>query len=186
MMRTLSQYLDAYGVSHRNPTNKIIHYFCVPLIFFASLGLLWCIPVGSWLGMEGAAALWINGATIVSALGAIFYLKLSIIAALVMGGWLAVSLGLILLIAASPLSLLWTSALIWVAAWAAQFYGHKVEGAKPSFSEDLLFLLIGPLFVVDELSDGFFNDTAGFPLGRRRVARRRRRDAAARRADPPA
>ena len=46
-----------------------------------------------------------------------------------------------------------------VAAWAAQFYGHKVEGAKPSFAEDMLFLLIGPLFVVDELGGGFFTET---------------------------
>jgi uncharacterized membrane protein YGL010W len=158
-MKTLNQYLDAYGVSHRNPTNRLIHFVCVPLIFFATLGLLWCLPLGAWFGLEGAIADWVNGATVLAAVSALFYLQLSFSAALIMGGWLTVSIGGILLIAASPLPLLWTSAAIWVAAWAAQFYGHKVEGAKPSFAEDLLFLLIGPLFVVDELCGGFFTET---------------------------
>ena len=46
--------------------------------------------------------------------------------------------------------LLWISIGVWVAAWIAQFYGHRVEGAKPSFSDDLIFLLIGPLFVQEK------------------------------------
>ncbi len=62
----------------------------------------------------------------------------------------------ILAIEASPVPLLWSMAVVWIAAWIAQFYGHKVEGAKPSFAKDLLFLLIGPLFVVDELGQGVF------------------------------
>ena len=118
-MKTLNQYLDAYGVSHRNPTNRLIHFVCVPLIFFATLGLLWCLPLGAWFGLEGAIADWVNGATVLAAVSALFYLQLSFSAALIMGGWLTVSIGGILLIAASPLPLLWTSAAIWVAAWAA-------------------------------------------------------------------
>ena len=49
------------------------------------------------------------------------------------------------------LSLFWTSAVLWVLSWAVQIYGHKVEGAKPSFADDLVFFLIGPLFVMDKL-----------------------------------
>src|SRR5450830_683990 len=51
----------------------------------------------------------------------------------------------------SLLGLLWaaTAALaVLVAAWIGQFIGHKIEGKKPSFFEDLRFLLIGPLFVL--------------------------------------
>ena len=33
---------------------------------------------------------------------------------------------------------------IFVLAWIGQFIGHKIEGEKPSFFEDLQFLLIGP------------------------------------------
>jgi uncharacterized membrane protein YGL010W len=37
--------------------------------------------------------------------------------------------------------------LVFILAWVGQFIGHKIEGAKPSFFEDLQFLLIGPLWV---------------------------------------
>jgi uncharacterized membrane protein YGL010W len=40
---------------------------------------------------------------------------------------------------------------VWIAAWVVQLVGHNIEGAKPSFFDDLVFLLIGPLFVLDEL-----------------------------------
>ena len=48
-------------------------------------------------------------------------------------------------------NLLYTSIIIFVLAWIGQFYGHKVEGAKPSFLKDLEFLLIGPLWVIQKL-----------------------------------
>lgn len=159
-MKTLTEYLDEYGISHRNPLNQKIHFFCVPLIFFATLGIAWCLPLGAWMGLEAPLAYWVNGATVGATPAALFYLMLSLRAALVMAAWLAVSVLGIVAIDASPLSLLWTSVVVWVASWAVQFYGHEVEGAKPSFAKDLLFLLIGPLFVVDELSGGYFADPA--------------------------
>ncbi len=38
---------------------------------------------------------------------------------------------------------------LFVFAWIGQFYGHKVEGKKPSFFKDLQFLLIGPVWCMD-------------------------------------
>jgi uncharacterized membrane protein YGL010W len=44
---------------------------------------------------------------------------------------------------------LWAVCLgIFVLAWIGQFYGHKVEGKKPSFFKDLQFLLIGPAWLM--------------------------------------
>jgi uncharacterized membrane protein YGL010W len=40
---------------------------------------------------------------------------------------------------------------IFVGAWIFQFIGHKVEGKKPSFFEDLQYLWVGPLFVLSKL-----------------------------------
>mgnify|MGYP002367324170 CR=1 FL=1 len=40
------------------------------------------------------------------------------------------------------------SLLIFVIAWIGQFYGHKVEGKKPSFLKDIQFLLIGPIWLL--------------------------------------
>jgi uncharacterized membrane protein YGL010W len=41
-----------------------------------------------------------------------------------------------------------TSFAVFVLAWIGQFIGHHIEGKKPSFFDDLRFLLIGPLFVL--------------------------------------
>ena len=43
-MKTLQQWFDEYGESHKNPVNKAIHYICVPTIFFSIVGLLMSIP----------------------------------------------------------------------------------------------------------------------------------------------
>ena len=40
---------------------------------------------------------------------------------------------------------------IFVAAWIFQFIGHKIEGKKPSFFEDIQCLRVGPLFVLSKL-----------------------------------
>ena len=38
---------------------------------------------------------------------------------------------------------------LFVVAWIFQFYGHKVEGKKPSFLKDLQFLLVGPVWLLN-------------------------------------
>jgi uncharacterized membrane protein YGL010W len=44
---------------------------------------------------------------------------------------------------------LWQASIIaFVAAWVGQFYGHKIEGAKPSFLDDIKFLMIGPAWLM--------------------------------------
>ena len=67
-MRDLSTFLHDYGDSHRHPVNQWVHIFCVPAIFVSTLGLFWLIPVGQWLGLEGAAAYWVNGGTLLAVL----------------------------------------------------------------------------------------------------------------------
>jgi uncharacterized membrane protein YGL010W len=37
---------------------------------------------------------------------------------------------------------------IFVTAWVGQFIGHHIEGKKPSFFKDLLFLMIGPMWLL--------------------------------------
>ena len=48
----------------------------------------------------------------------------------------------------APLPLWAVCLIIFVLAWIGQFWGHKVEGKKPSFLKDLQFLLIGPLWLL--------------------------------------
>ena len=146
-MRNLRQYLDDYQVSHQHPLNALIHVICVPTIFFSTLGLLWAIPVGRWLGLPPV----LNGATLLALPALLFYARLSLGAAAAMIAWFGASVALIAGIEAAGWPLVWICAGLWAAAWAVQFYGHEVEGAKPSFIEDLFFLLIGPLFVMQKL-----------------------------------
>jgi uncharacterized membrane protein YGL010W len=150
-MRTRKQFIDKYQESHQNPVNSWIHIFCVPAIVFSSLALLWLIPVGRWLGLSPEVAPWVNAATIGAIPAGYFYLRMSIGSLAAMVLWFAASVAGILAIQSAGWSLLWISVAVWVIAWIVQVYGHHVEGAKPSFADDVVFLLIGPLFVMDKL-----------------------------------
>lgn len=153
-MRTQAQFLDEYAESHRHPTNQIVHMICVPLIFIATLGLLWLVPVGRWLGLPAAWSGWVNVTTLATPLVILFYASLSRWSLLTGLAWLVVSYAVILGLQAAGLPLLGLFATVWVLAWIGQFWGHKVEGAKPSFADDLVFLLIGPLFVQKKFERG--------------------------------
>ena len=151
-MKTAKEYFDEYAVSHQNETNQAIHYFCVPLIFFSVIGLLLSIPT-SFLEytLNLSNPLIENWAIIVGIVISVFYLRL--------GFWYFIEMLFIILITiivnfwlGQHVNLLYTSIGIFVLAWVGQFYGHKVEGAKPSFLKDLEFLLIGPLWVIQKLS----------------------------------
>ena len=154
-MRTQSEFLDEYALSHRHPTNQVVHMICVPLIFIATLGMLWLVPLGGFIpGLPAAWVPWVNLATVSTLPIVIFYASLSRWSLLTGLAWLAVSYAVIYAIVAAGLPLLATCATVWIAAWVGQFWGHKVEGAKPSFADDLVFLLIGPLFVQQKFQRG--------------------------------
>lgn len=150
-MRNLSEFLQAYGESHQNPVNQWVHFICVPAIMISALGLLWLVPLGQWLGLAPELAFWVNGATLTGVLSGLVYLRLGLGVFALMTAWFALSLGIILAVQASGLSLLWSSLAVFALAWVAQVWGHRVEGKKPSFIEDLVFLLIGPVFVSVEV-----------------------------------
>ena len=141
-MRTYNEWMDEYGVSHKNPTNQAIHKVCVPLIMLSLLGMLWVIPMPEFFHQVP----FLNWATLfgVACLG--FYLTLNIKMLL---GMLAqfIMMGFICSQVYPTGYLLNLSVAVFVLAWIGQFYGHKVEGKKPSFMQDLVFLLIGPLWV---------------------------------------
>lgn len=151
-MRTRQELMREYAKSHENPTNSLIHMLCVPVIVFSTLGLAWLVPIGRWAGLPAEIAPYVNLATVAALPLGLFYLRLSFGSLVTMIVWFALSVAGILAIEAVGGPLLWISAVLWVLSWAVQIYGHKIEGAKPSFADDLVFFLIGPLFVTDKLS----------------------------------
>lgn len=129
-MKAIDQWFDEYGESHRNPTNKALHWICVPLITFSVLGILWAIHP------------WVSVLAVAVALA--FYATLSwrITAAMLV-------LSLIMLLILSMMTYVFIpSVAIFILAWVGQFIGHHLEGQKPSFFKDLQFLLIGPIWLL--------------------------------------
>jgi uncharacterized membrane protein YGL010W len=147
-MRKIDELLEEYGESHQNETNKAIHWICVPLIFFSVVGLIASIPsefVQRFLGEGNPYANW---AVVVMILVLIYYVSLSIPLSFGLFLFALVCLYTARLISQSAAPLWLVSIIIFVVAWIGQFYGHKVEGKKPSFFKDLQFLLIGPAWLM--------------------------------------
>ncbi|UZH54753.1 DUF962 domain-containing protein [Salinimicrobium tongyeongense] len=150
-MRTLDQWFAEYAVSHQNKTNQLIHYICVPAIFFSIVGLVMSIPPGPLTQIFPMYIPFLeNWAVVVLILVLLFYFRLSIsmgfkvliFAAFCIAGNYYISL-------VAPLWLV--SLIIFALAWMGQFYGHKIEGKKPSFLKDIQFLLIGPAWVIRKI-----------------------------------
>jgi uncharacterized membrane protein YGL010W len=150
--RPVDVYFDKYSESHQNHTNEIIHWICVPAIVFSLFGLIWAIPF-PYLEILGKYNGYVNWASFLIAFAIYYYYKLSPVLSYFM-------LLLIMFFSAGIVSLekmhntagwppMWQVCLgIFVLAWIGQFIGHKIEGKKPSFFDDLKFLLIGPIWLL--------------------------------------
>jgi len=150
-MKTMQDWLDAYAVSHQNKTNKAIHFVCVPLIVFSVVGLVMSIPNGILKELSGINSdLIANWAMVTLIPIMFFYMRLSVkMGILIFTFFLACIFGNAQI--AASYSLWQISVGIFVVAWIGQFYGHKLEGEKPSFFDDLKFLLIGPAWILDDI-----------------------------------
>ena len=143
MARSLEAILAEYAESHRHPTNIQIHNICVPLIMWSLLGILQSIPL----------VMGINLAHVLVVVGIIYYIGFgNMKLTLMMSG--------IVIVMYASLSfipfLLPVSVAVFVLSWLGQFYGHKVEGKKPSFFKDLQFLLVGPIWVLSKMNPTLF------------------------------
>lgn len=139
-------YLDKYGESHLNATNKLIHWVCVPSIVFSLLGMIYAIP------FPVERTFFANWTAVFIAITIFYYLRLSLPMA---AGMIAVTGAMLWGINAiyhatgeSASQLAQVCLGIFVVAWIGQFIGHKIEGKKPSFFEDVQFLMIGPAWLL--------------------------------------
>ncbi|MES2530472.1 MAG: Mpo1-like protein [Pseudomonadota bacterium] len=143
-MKTLEDELAQYAAYHRDSRNIATHFVGIPLIVLAVTVLL-SRPSHDIAGIPLSPAL-------IAALAACAYylrldLRLGMLMTLLMGlsvwfgawaarqptgAWLAIGIG------------------GFVVGWVFQFIGHAWEGRKPAFVDDLIGLIIGPLFVVAE------------------------------------
>ena len=144
-MKKINYLLDQYGESHKNGTNKLIHWICVPAIFFSIVGLVSIIPFPWEINIyEGINLSWALFALILVLL---YYVSLSVPLSL---GMLLFSIGCLFLCSLINVSKysLWIYIGIFAVSWVFQFIGHNIEGKKPSFLQDIQFLLIGPAWLM--------------------------------------
>lgn len=120
--RPVHRLISIYAESHRNPTNEMIYF-------------IWALhPLA---------------AVAVMLLSLVYYFVLSPpfgVGMLLMSGAMLWVLTMLPQAQVLPISVA-----VFGMAWIGQFIGHKIEGKKPTFFDDLRFLLIGPLFVLSFL-----------------------------------
>jgi uncharacterized membrane protein YGL010W len=147
-MRSVGEWLGEYGESHANPTNKLLHWICVPPIVLSVMGFLWSVPVPAPFA---SVSPWLNWATLLGLAAFVYYAALSPRLALGIAVAFVVMFVVVDALADLPFPLWATSLVIFIAAWIGQFIGHAYEGKRPSFFKDVQFLLIGPLWLVATL-----------------------------------
>jgi uncharacterized membrane protein YGL010W len=146
-MRRVDELLDNYSMDHQNPTNQWIHVFCVPAIVWSVTALLWCIPIpshvlppGFWGGiLMFAAFCYYYRLSINLSIG----LLLCFTAAGFLNRWILYTYGIYVLF--------WLGVGVFALAWVVQFIGHKIEGKRPSFLTDVVYLLVGPMWTLRKL-----------------------------------
>lgn len=152
-MKTLIDQLAAYAAYHRDRRNIATHFVGIPMIV---LGLDVLLARAAFDG----AGVPVNAAVVLSALACAYYLALDVRYGLVMAVLTAGAVGVSLEVAALGTAAWLTVGLaLFVVGWVFQGVGHHWEGRKPAFVDDLMGLVIGPLFVLAE---------AGFALGLRK------------------
>ena len=142
-MNNVNEWNEEYAKYHKNKTNKIIHWICIPLIMFSLLGLLSLMTLFTYNSVA-ISALWFF---IIFAIG--YYIKLSKSLPLGMTIISICFIYFIELINQNFINQKFEIFLgIFIISWIGQFIGHKIEGKKPAFVKDLQFLLIGPLWLL--------------------------------------
>ena len=143
-MRNAQQLLTQYAAYHRDRRNIVTHFIGVPMIVFG-VGVLLAGVVfvvndvqftAAWIAFSLAAAWYLSRGFAVGLATSAVVGVLMLLAHQVAGGsvsaWLGWGLG------------------SFAVGWAIQFVGHYYEGRKPAFVDDLVGLLVGPMFVVAE------------------------------------
>ena len=141
-MKSLVEQLSYYPEYHRDKRNIATHYVGIPMIVVGTQALLARAGVGPF-----------NLATAATAAATAYYRKLDKDYGRVMTAALGATCAVGTAIAATPLPV-WaaTSSTLFIGGWAIQLLGHKFEGKKPAFLDDLVGLLIGPLFIAAEVA----------------------------------
>jgi uncharacterized membrane protein YGL010W len=146
-MKTLTEQLAHYAAYHRDRRNIATHFVGIPMIVLA-LAILLSRPA-STLGVLPFA---VSPALLLFVGATVYYLLLDVSLGLAMAviSALCLTLGQWSAEASSAIRL-GVGVALFAIGWLFQFVGHAAyEHRKPAFADDVIGLLIGPLFVLAE------------------------------------
>lgn len=143
-MRNLEQQITQYAAYHRDRRNIATHFIGVPMIVLSVV-----------LALVPWTIFGVNVALIAIMLAAAYYLFLDV----ALGTAMLIFLFFFCYLSAvyfnarlgNTAAIMGLAVLLFVVGWIIQFIGHKYEGMKPAFTDDIIGLVIGPLFIMTEL-----------------------------------
>lgn len=131
---TKAELFAEYASYHAERRNRICHAFGIPLIVLGVLGLTALVRFGP-----------IDLAIVLAVAVLAYYAAIDVRGALI-------SLAVFVVLYLVGLHLTWPQSLAaFVLGWVLQLVGHRFEGSKPKFLDNLVYLLIGPLYIFEEV-----------------------------------
>ena len=125
-----------YGSYHTDRRNRVCHAFGIPLIVLGIMGLTSLLRLGP-----------LDLAILIAVAILIYYAAIDLRGALL-------SLVVFAVLYLIAIRLPWQVNLAaFILGWVFQLIGHRFEGSKPKFLENLVYLLIGPLYIFEEVFD---------------------------------
>jgi uncharacterized membrane protein YGL010W len=133
---TKTELFTEYASYHADRRNRICHAFGIPLIVLGIMGLAHLVRVGP-----------VDFAALAAIALLIYYAAIDVRGALI-------SLAVFAILYEVAVRVAWQVSLAaFILGWGFQFVGHMLEGSKPKFLENLIYLLIGPLYIFEEMFD---------------------------------
>ncbi|HEX2836095.1 MAG TPA: Mpo1-like protein [Thermoanaerobaculia bacterium] len=139
-MQSIEALFADYASYHQTAGNKAFHRLGIPMIMLSLIGMLTQVKLGILGGVNYDLAM------ILIAASSAYYFVIEWRLALAM---IAVSILFYFAGAAIPF---WINVALFVLGWIFQFIGHKVyEHKNPAFFRNFLHLLVGPLWILNDL-----------------------------------
>ncbi|MDB5003265.1 MAG: hypothetical protein JWQ34_1490 [Mucilaginibacter sp.] len=149
--RPIDVIIDQYASFHQKPANRLINYLCIPLIVFSVVGFVWSLPFPQ-LKFLGVYNTYLNWGSFLIAFSVYYYMRLSPILSYII---LLLLFALVYIVIQLQLAeksggfvLPQVCVFIFIMANIAQFIGYRIEGRKPTFSDEFKFMLIAPLWLL--------------------------------------
>jgi len=143
------QWFAEHTLVHTGNDRDYIHWICVPLLFLSVLGLLWSIPVPATIAAFLPGFRWSLPAI---AVALIYYARVSLPLTIGLLGFILLTLVVISQVALrAPWPVWQVCVVLFVVGWIGELVGRVLDRRVPSLGRDLVFIVIGPAWLMSKL-----------------------------------